>query len=71
LTAVSLPCTLTVLLQLRVYTISTANPIRALNTSNAIVAEGDSVVQPDGRSTGGSPVARSFRTKKGAHGNAP
>jgi hypothetical protein len=53
---VSIPCTLTVLLQLRVYTVSAANPsgpmsirVQALNASNAIVAEGDSVVQPDGR----------------------
>jgi hypothetical protein len=53
---VHIPCTLTVLLQWKVYTVSAANPsgpmslrVHILNASGAIVAEGDSVMQPDRR----------------------
>lgn len=53
---VHIPCTLTVLLQWKVYTVSAANPsgpmslrVQILNASNAIVAEEDSVMQPDRR----------------------
>jgi hypothetical protein len=54
--AVNLPSTLTVLLQLNVYTVSAANPMRPLKVNmriysmaNLLVRVGESYVQPDGR----------------------
>ena len=54
--AVSLPSTLTVLLQLKVYTVSAANPMRPIkvnvrvyNAANVLVGRGESSVQSDGK----------------------